>query len=234
MAGVLSVEAPRKRMFSATLYWFVIWLVGSALLLAVVAVLFMRNQVRAIRRLAAAAEDFGQGRDQGPIKPEGAIEVRQAAIAFNRMQDNIRKFVEQRTEMLAGISHDMRTPITRMRLSLSMLPRGPDTEEDLAGLVHDTEEMERLVETYLAFARGEGLEAPREMDLVPVLQDLAASARRSGGLVELAAPPRPGAETARGRAAARAGQPARQRPPARHPCPACGGAVGPLGGDHRG
>ena len=188
--GVLSVEAPRKRIFSATLYWFVIWLVGSALLLAVVAVLFMRNQVRAIRRLAAAAEDFGQGRDQGPIKPEGAIEVRQAAIAFNRMQDNIRKFVEQRTEMLAGISHDMRTPITRMRLSLSMLPRGPDTEEDLAGLVHDTEEMERLVETYLAFARGEGLEAPREMDLVPVLQDLAASARRSGGLVELAAPPR--------------------------------------------
>jgi len=187
--GVLSVEAPRKRLFSATLYWFVIWLVGSAVLLAVVAVLFMRNQVRAIRRLAAAAEDFGQGRDLGAIKPEGAIEVRQAAIAFNRMADNIRKFVEQRTEMLAGISHDMRTPLTRMRLSLSMLPRAPETEEDIAGLTQDTEEMERLVETYLAFARGEGLEATREMDLVPLLQELAASARRSGGAVELAAPP---------------------------------------------
>ena len=187
-SGVLSVEAPRKRLFSATLYWFVIWLVGSALLLATVAVLFMRNQVRAIRRLATAAEDFGQGRDQGPIKPEGAIEVRQAAIAFNGMQDNIRKFVEERTEMLAGISHDMRTPITRMRLSLTMLPRTPDTEEDIAGLEHDTEEMERLVETYLSFARGEGLEATREMDLVPILSDLASSARRSGGQVTLAAP----------------------------------------------
>ena len=187
--GVLSVEAPRKRLFSATLYWFVIWLVGSALLLATAAVLFTRNQVRAIRRLAAAAEDFGQGRDQTPIKPEGATEVRQAAIAFNRMQDNIRRFVEQRTEMLAGISHDMRTPITRMRLSLSMLPRTPQTEEDIAGLTQDTEEMERLVETYLSFARGEGLEATREMDLVPLLQELAASARRSGGLVELSVPP---------------------------------------------
>ena len=187
-SGVLNVETPRKRLFSATLYWFVIWLVGSALLLAVVAVLFTRNQVRAIRRLAAAAQDFGQGRDIGAIKPEGAIEVRQAAIAFNQMQDNIRRFVAQRTEMLAGISHDMRTPITRMRLSLAMLPRNAETEEDVAALTQDTEEMERLVETYLAFARGEGLEAAREMDLVPVLEDLAASARRSGGRISLKAP----------------------------------------------
>lgn len=186
--GVLNIEAPRKRLFSATLYLFVIWLVGSALLLALIAVLFMRNQVRAIRRLAVAAEDFGQGRDQGPIKPEGAIEVRQAAIAFNQMQENIRRFVAQRTEMLAGISHDMRTPITRMRLCLAMLPRTPETEEDIAALHQDTEEMERLVETYLAFARGEGLEAPRDMDLVPVLRDLVASARRSGGEVELDTP----------------------------------------------
>jgi len=187
--GVLNIEAPRKRLFSATLYLFVIWIVGSALLLALIAVLFMRNQVRAIRRLAAAAEAFGQGRDIGPIKPEGAIEVRQAAIAFNQMQENIRRFVTQRTDMLAGISHDMRTPITRMRLALAMLPRGPDMEEDIAALTQDTEEMERLVEAYLAFARGEGLEAAREMDLVPVLQDLVASARRSGGQVELDVPP---------------------------------------------
>jgi two-component system osmolarity sensor histidine kinase EnvZ len=186
--GVLSIEAPRKRLFSATLYLFVIWLVGSAGLLALIAVLFMRNQVRAIRRLAAAAEDFGQGRDIGAIKPEGAIEVRQAAIAFNQMQENIRRFVTQRTEMLAGISHDMRTPLTRMRLSLAMLPRDVASEEDIAALVQDTEEMERLVETYLAFARGEGLEAAREMDLVPLLEEICAAARRSGGDVTLAAP----------------------------------------------
>ncbi|RVT99337.1 HAMP domain-containing protein [Rhodovarius crocodyli] len=179
--GVLYVEAPRKRLFSATLYWFMIWLVGSAVVFAVIAVLFMRIQVRAIRRLAMAADSFGQGRDIGPIKPEGAAEVRQAAIAFNSMRDNVRRFVAQRTDMLAGISHDLRTPLTRMRLTLAMLPPTPELREDVDGLVHDTEEMERLVEAYLAFARGESLEKPVETDLVPMLRDLAESARRSGG-----------------------------------------------------
>ena len=97
------------------------------------------------------------------------------------MRENIRRFVAQRTDMLAGISHDLRTPLTRMRLTLAMLPRATDTEEDVEALVHDTEEMERLVETYLAFARGEGIEQPRETDLIPMLRDLAESARRSGG-----------------------------------------------------
>ena len=91
--GVLHVEAPRKRLFTATLYLFVIWLVGSALLLSAVAVLFMKNQVRAIRRLADAAEAFGLGRDIGAIKPEGATEARQAAAAFNQMRERIRRFV---------------------------------------------------------------------------------------------------------------------------------------------
>jgi two-component system osmolarity sensor histidine kinase EnvZ len=124
-SGVLSVEVPRKRLFSTTLYVFVLWLVGSAVLLSAIAVLFMKNQVRAIRRLSAAAEDFGMGREIGAIKPEGAREVRQAAQAFNAMQERILRFVNQRTEMLAGISHDLRTPLTRMRLELAMLPADP-------------------------------------------------------------------------------------------------------------
>ncbi len=186
--GVLHVEAPRKRLFSATLYLFVIWLVGSALLLSGVAILFMKNQVRAIRRLAAAAEAFGLGRDLGPIKPEGASEVRQAAGAFNRMRERIRRFVGQRTEMLAGISHDLRTPLTRMRLALAMLPRSADTEEDLAALTADVEEMERMIAAYLAFARGEGTEQAAPADLVELVQDVAAKARRSGASVEVVAP----------------------------------------------
>ena len=187
-SGVLSVEAPRKRLFSTTLYVFVLWLVGSAALLSLVAVLFMKNQVRAIRRLSAAAEDFGMGRESGAIKPEGAREVRQAAQAFNAMQERILRFVNQRTEMLAGISHDLRTPLTRMRLELAMLPQDPATEAEIAALTQDVEEMERMVEAYLAFARGEGTEAPRPADLAALLAEMAAKARRSGAQVEVAGP----------------------------------------------
>ncbi|HZF76618.1 MAG TPA: ATP-binding protein [Acetobacteraceae bacterium] len=186
--GVLHVEAPRKRLFVGTLYLFVIWLVGSALLLFIVAALFMKNQVRAIRRLAGAAEAFGLGRDIGPIKPEGAAEVRQAAAAFNRMQERIRAFVAQRTDMLSGISHDLRTPLTRMRLALAMLPMAPGAEEEAAALTQDVEEMERMVAAYLAFARGEGTEQPRPADLVEIVQEVAGRARRDGAEVAVEAP----------------------------------------------
>ena len=120
--GVLHVNAPRKRLYAGTIYLFVVWIVGMATVLFGIAALFMRNQVRAIRRLARAAEAFGMGRDIGPIKPEGATEVRQAATAFNRMQERVRRFLVQRTEMLAGVSHDLRTPLTRLRLALAMMP----------------------------------------------------------------------------------------------------------------
>ncbi|MCQ4162239.1 ATP-binding protein [Roseomonas sp. GC11] len=184
--GVLHVEAPRKRLFFGTLYLFVLWLVGTSLLLFFVAAMFMKNQVRAIRRLASAAEAFGLGRELGPIKPEGAAEVRQAAAAFNQMQARIRRFITQRTEMLAGISHDLRTPLTRLRLSLAMLP--PGAEEDAAAMTEDVAEMERMVATYLAFARGEGLEQTQPADLVELVRDLADRARRDGATVTVEAP----------------------------------------------
>lgn len=186
--GVLHVEAPRKRLFTGTLYLFFIWLVGSSLLLFGVAALFMKNQVRAIRRLAGAAEAFGLGRDIGPMKPEGAAEVRQAAAAFNRMQERIRRFVAQRTDMLAGISHDLRTPLTRMRLGLAVLPRTEEEEEDIAALTEDVEEMERMVASYLAFARGEGQEQARPTDLAGIVRDVAQKARRDGAEVAVEAP----------------------------------------------
>jgi two-component system osmolarity sensor histidine kinase EnvZ len=157
-------------------------------LLFLIAALFMKNQVRAIRRLAGAAEAFGLGRDIGPMKPEGASEVRQAAQAFNRMQERIRRFVAQRTEMLAGISHDLRTPLTRMRLGLAMLPHAPEAEADVAAITQDVEEMERMVAAYLAFARGEGGEQPREADLAEIVRDVAQKARRDGAEVAVEAP----------------------------------------------
>jgi two-component system, OmpR family, osmolarity sensor histidine kinase EnvZ len=186
--GVLHVVAPRKRLYSTTIYLFVPWVVGTALLLFGVAALFMRNQVRGIRRLAGAAEAFGVGRDIPPIRPEGATEVRQAAVAFNRMQDRIRRFLAQRTEMLAGVSHDLRTPLTRLRLALAMLPEDPAWRADVTEMTEDVDEMERMIGGYLAFARGEGTEQAKPIDLAAMLTDVAVAARRGGANVELNVP----------------------------------------------
>ncbi len=183
--GVLDIEAPRKRLTTNTVTIFVLWLSGTALLLFGIAALFMRNQVRAIRRLARAAEAFGMGRDPGPIRPEGAVEVRQAASAFNRMQERIRRFLQQRTEMLAGVSHDLRTPLTRLRLALAMVPADVAAEHDVPGMNADVDEMDRMIGTYLAFARGEGVEQARETDLMALLSEIVAAAGRSGGRLHL-------------------------------------------------
>jgi two-component system osmolarity sensor histidine kinase EnvZ len=187
--SVLTIVAPRKRLYTGTIYLFVAWLVGTALLVFGIAAMFMRNQVRAIRRLARAAEAFGRGRDIGPIRPEGATEVRQAATAFNRMQERIRRFLLQRTEMLAGVSHDLRTPLTRLKLALAMLPAREETRDDVAEMQADVEEMDRMVGGYLAFARGEGAEQAEPVNLCSMLEEVAASARRAGADVSLVAPP---------------------------------------------
>ncbi len=184
--GVLSVEVPRKRLYVGALYIFVVWLLGTALLLFGIAALFLRTQVRGIRRLASAAESFGMGRDIGPIRPEGAAEVRRAATAFNRMQERLRRFLTQRTTMLAGVSHDLRTPLTRLRLALAMLPETPDG--DLAGMASDIEEMEKLIGIYLSFARGEGSEQAAPTDVPALLEDVATAGRRAGASISCTAP----------------------------------------------
>lgn len=187
--AVMKIAVPRKRLYAGTIYIFVLWVAGTAALVFLIAALFMRNQVRAIRRLAAAAEAFGMGRDIGFIRPEGAIEVRKAATAFNRMQERISRFLMQRTEMLAGVSHDLRTPLTRLKLALAMLPPNADQRDDVAEMQADVEEMERMVGGYLAFARGEGLEQAEPANLSAVLEEVAAGARRAGAEVSVDAPP---------------------------------------------
>ncbi len=186
--AILEVEAPRKRLYATSIYLFVLWIAGTAVLLFGVAALFLRIQVRAISRLAAAAEAFGMGRDRGPIRLEGAVEVRQAAHAFNRMQERIVRFLAQRTEMLAGVSHDLRTPLTRLRLALAILPPRPELQQDVADMTADVEEMERMIGGYLSFARGEGAEQAQAVDLSALLGDVASAARRAGAEVEVDAP----------------------------------------------
>ena len=178
--GVLRTIAPKKRLFSSTAIVFVLWMVGTSLILFVIAMIFMRNQVRPIRRLAIAAENFGKGRDVSSFKPEGASEVRQAATAFLAMRDRITRQIRQRTDMLAGVSHDLRTPLTRMRLEIEMLSDALAAEH----LKTDVTEMEHMLEGYLAFARGEGTEKPRPTNLTAIVDSVVAQSLRNGGLID--------------------------------------------------
>ena len=178
--AVLHVVIPRKRLFSSTVIVFVAWMVGISLILFAVATVFMRNQVKPIRRLAEAADDFGKGRDVSGFKPEGAVEVRRAAIAFMAMRERIARQIRQRTDMLAGVSHDLRTPITRMRLQLEMLG-----EEAAVELKSDVVEMEHMLEGYLAFARGEGNEPHILTNISKLLEEVVQQARRKGHLIDL-------------------------------------------------
>ncbi|MCQ8186129.1 ATP-binding protein [Parvularcula maris] len=156
--GFLVFVTPRSQVSAQNGHLFVLWLIGTTGLLGYVAVVFMRNQVRSITRLAAAAEAFGKGEDMPDFRPAGAREVRQAGRAFLAMRARIRRYLHQRTEMLAGVSHDLRTPLTRMKLQLAMLPENEDRE----ALTGDVAEMEQMLGAYLDFVR-DSQEVDREL-----------------------------------------------------------------------
>ena len=182
--GLLDVFVKKRRLFNETTYLFLAWLIGTSVAMIGIAVIFMRNQVRPIRRLAAAVDDFGKGRDPPDLNPSGAAEIRTLTAAFNTTRARIRRMIAQRTEMLAGVSHDLRTPLTRIKLQLAML--GEDGK--VADLKSDVGEMESLVEEYLAFAAGEGTEAVIDADVAPILGEVVSSARRDGVDVDFRAP----------------------------------------------
>ena len=174
------IVCPDSRLFSATTYIFVLWLIGSAAVLLGIAMVFMRNQIRPIMRLAIAAEKFGKGQDVPDFAPSGASEVRRASKAFLEMKERLKRQMEQRTAMLSGVSHDLRTPLTRMKLQLAMSKQGPEAEH----LRQDVEEMEKMIEGYLAFARGEGNEPAEMTDLKPMLERIISKARRQGSDIQ--------------------------------------------------
>ena len=180
-SGVLEAATPRKRLFSSTIYVFIGWMVGTALALLAAAVYFLRGQIGPIGSLARAAESFGKGVPAADFKPRGAREVRQAAHAFLRMRERIQRQISQRTEMLAGVSHDLRTPLTRMKLQIEMIA----DEEAARELRADVGDMERMIEGYLAFARGEGGEVAAETDLDALIDSALAGARRRGAALAL-------------------------------------------------
>ena len=173
--GVLAVLVPRDRITVSKPDIFILWMVGSSLLLMGIAALFLRNQVRPIERLARAADSFGKGRAVPDFKPYGAVEVRRAAQAFITMRERFERHVTQRTEMLAGVSHDLKTPLTRLKLALAMMPDDPEA----ANMRGDIAEMEHMLDEYLAFARGEGGEDSALTDLSELLRDTAAASARA-------------------------------------------------------
>lgn len=182
--GVLRVLAPRERAVATQGLIFLGWMAAATLILTGVSLIFIRNQVRAIERLAQAAEDFGRGRDAPAFKPHGAREVRQAARAFLAMKSRIQRHIEQRTALLASVSHDLRTPLTRLRLELALAEPGPSTQ----AMKQDLSEMEHMIDEYLAFARGEGGEQAVDLDLSALAAEAAEGARRGGARVEVSAP----------------------------------------------
>lgn len=174
--GLLDISVPQRRLYTSSGYVFLLWMLGASFLLTVVSVVFMRNQIRPIRKLAAAAERLGKGRDIPFFKPEGATEVRQAGYAFLDMHERIRRQVEQRTAMLAGVSHDLRTPLTRMKLQLAMMGDHPDVE----ALQNDVAQMETMISGYLDFVRGEGSEQSVLSRLDEIAESVANNAKRQG------------------------------------------------------
>jgi two-component system osmolarity sensor histidine kinase EnvZ len=180
-SGVLRVSANEERLISSTTKIFILWMTGTSLILFAVATLFMRNQVSPIRRLATAAENFGKGRDTPNFKPSGASEVRQAATAFMAMRSRLERQIQQRTDMLAGVSHDLRTPLTRMKLQIAMLDKNAEIEE----LSSDVAAMESMIEGYLNFARGEGTEERQLVNALDLLEEVARDAGRNGPPVKV-------------------------------------------------
>lgn len=167
--GVLQFYAARDRVFAPTGFVFIFWLVTATILLTLVSVLYIRRQSIPIRELADAADAFGKGQDIGSYKPHGAVEVRRAGQSFLKMRQRIRRHIDQRTMMLAGVSHDLRTPLTRLKLALPMA----ETPEDLEAARRDLDEMEAMLSAYLDFARGAGEGTAEDLQLDEFIASIA-------------------------------------------------------------
>lgn len=171
----MDVRVDRRRVSASNPHQLLVLMVLGSVLLTLISYVFMRNQLRPITKLAQAAEAFGKGRN-APYRPRGAEEVRAAGAAFLQMRSRIERQIEQRTLMLSGVSHDMRTPLTRLRLELAMFDPSPEVE----AMLQDIAEMERMLDAFLSFARGDATEQARSVDPIALVEGVVTRARRSG------------------------------------------------------
>ena len=180
--GLARISVPRNRMSPTNSHQLLVWMVVTAALMTFIAYIFLRNQLTPITRLARAAEAFGKGQTV-VYRPRGATEVRAAGNAFLDMRARIERQIESRTLLLSGVSHDLRTPLTRLKLGLSLLPEDTETE----ALKRDVADMERLVDEFLAFVRGDAMEEPQAVDPRALVRQAVENAARAGQLVALGA-----------------------------------------------
>lgn len=173
---VMRIFAQRSAAYASNSEIFIFWMLGTSSILLIVAVLFLRNQIKPILRLADAAESFGKGREVPDFRPRGAREVRRAALAFMEMKSRVERSIEQRTAMLAGVSHDLRTILTRFKLEMALIGDSPEVE----GMRKDVDEMSGMLEAYLAFARGDSGEHAQPTDMEQALEELRSDAERHG------------------------------------------------------
>lgn len=185
--GPMLVALDRKRLSASNPHQLLVLMVFASILMTGVAYVFLRNQLTPIARMARAAEAFGKG-EVLPFRPRGATEVRAAGQAFLDMRMRIERQIEARTQMLSGVSHDLRTPLTRLKLGLAFLPE----DDEVEALKRDVQQMERMVDEFLSFARGDAMEAAAEIDPAALLAQVVADAARAGQAVALGAMEWPG------------------------------------------
>ena len=181
-SNVLRVFAKRSQAYASNSHIFLVWMIGTSLVLIGIALAFLRNQIKPILTLAKAADGFGKGRQVPNFRLRGAREVRQAGQAFIDMRRRIERQIEQRTAMLSGVSHDLRTILTRFKLELALLGDNPDTRAMRA----DVDEMTRMLEDYLAFAKGDAEEVSQAVDMPALLEQIAERVRRTGKKITVA------------------------------------------------
>lgn len=172
--GTMALDVPRRRLNARNPHQFLVLIGFTAIFMSAIGLIYLRNQMRPIRRLSLAAEAFGKGRVV-PYRVAGAAEVRSAGAAFLDMRDRIERQIDQRTMMLSGVSHDLRTPLTRMKLGLSLMEESEDTE----AMARDVEDMEHMLEAFLSFARGDAQEEPERTDPLDLVRDVVKRAARN-------------------------------------------------------
>ena len=163
---LLQITVDKDRLYSESAFVFLIWMFFASLILLFLAYFFMKGQMRPLKKLAIIAETFGRGLDAPELKGSGSLEIRQTTNAFNLMQNRIKRFLKQRTEMLAGVSHDLRTPLTRMKLQLSLMKDDNAKKE----LEHDINEMTAMLNSYVSFVRGETAEKIEETNINELIE----------------------------------------------------------------